>query len=82
MSGRYIEISILPFSFKEYLTARNIDTCNKYLNFEALFFDYVNETSLVIQFNNTTNYDDGYIRNLSEIEYNRTVKIPKREKSS
>ena len=46
LSGRYIEISILPFSFKEYLTARNIDTSNKYLNFEALFFDYVNETSL------------------------------------
>lgn len=46
LSGRYIEISILPFSFKEYLTARNIDTQNKYLNYEALFFDYVNETSL------------------------------------
>jgi uncharacterized protein len=46
LSGRYIEISILPFSFKEYLTARNIDTSNKYLNYEALFFDYVNETSL------------------------------------
>ncbi|MDP1745032.1 MAG: AAA family ATPase, partial [Bacteroidota bacterium] len=26
LSGRYIEISILPFSFKEYLTTRNIDT--------------------------------------------------------
>ena len=46
LSGRYIEISILPFSFKEYLTARNIDTSNKYLNYEALFYDYVNETSL------------------------------------
>jgi predicted AAA+ superfamily ATPase len=46
LSGRYIEISILPFSFHEYLTARNIDTNNKYLNYEALFFDYVNETSL------------------------------------
>lgn len=46
LSGRYIEISILPFSFKEYLTARNIETTNKYLNYEALFFDYVNETSL------------------------------------
>lgn len=46
LSGRYIEISILPFSFKEYLTARSIDTDNKYLNYEALFFDYVNETSL------------------------------------
>ena len=46
LSGRYIEISILPFSFKEHLTARNIDTSNKYLNFEALFFDYINETSL------------------------------------
>lgn len=46
LSGRYIEISILPFSFKEYLTARSIDTSNKYLNYESLFFDYVNETSL------------------------------------
>lgn len=46
LSGRYIEISILPFSFKEYLIARNIDTSNRYLNYEALFFDYVNETSL------------------------------------
>lgn len=46
LSGRYIEISILPFSFKEYLIAREIDTGNKYLNYEALFFDYVNETSL------------------------------------
>ena len=46
LSGRYIQISILPFSFKEYLTARNFDTSNKYLNYEALFFDYINETSL------------------------------------
>lgn len=46
LSGRYIEISILPFSFHEYLTARRIDTSNKYLNYEPLFFDYVNETSL------------------------------------
>ena len=46
LSGRYIEISILPFSFKEYLNARNIDFENKYLQYEALFFDYVNETSL------------------------------------
>jgi predicted AAA+ superfamily ATPase len=46
LSGRYIEISILPFSFYEYLTARKIDTSNKYLNYETLFFDYVNETSL------------------------------------
>ena len=46
LSGRYVEISILPFSFKEYLSARKIDFSNKYLNYEALFFDYVNETSL------------------------------------
>ena len=46
LSGRYIEVSILPFSFVEYLEARNIDTSNKYLNYEALFYDYVNETSL------------------------------------
>ena len=46
LSGRYIEISILPFSFLEYLTARKIETNNKYLNYESLFFDYVNETSL------------------------------------
>ncbi|MGC4130575.1 MAG: ATP-binding protein [Bergeyella sp.] len=46
LSGRYIEISILPFSFKEYLTARNIDITNKYLQYETLFFEYINETSL------------------------------------
>jgi len=46
LSGRYIEISILPFSFSEYLQGRNIDTSIKYLNYEALFYDYVNETSL------------------------------------
>ena len=46
LSGRYIEISILPFSFSEYLKARKIDKQNKYLNYESLFFDYVNETSL------------------------------------
>jgi len=46
LSGRYIEISILPFSFNEYLTARGFDTSNRYLNFESLFFDYANETSL------------------------------------
>ena len=46
LSGRYIEISILPFSFAEYLESINIDTSNKYLNYEALFYNYVNETSL------------------------------------
>lgn len=46
LSGRYIEISILPFSFKEYLMARAIDFKEKYINYELLFFDYVNETSL------------------------------------
>ena len=46
LSGRYIEISILPFSFAEYLQGRKIDISNKYLNYEALFYDYVNETSL------------------------------------
>ncbi len=46
LSGRYIEISILPFSFQEYLRARNIDNEKPYINYEALFFDYVNETSL------------------------------------
>jgi predicted AAA+ superfamily ATPase len=46
LSGRYIEISILSFSFAEYLEFREIDVANKYLNYEALFFDYINETSL------------------------------------
>lgn len=46
LSGRYIEISILPFSFAEYLTLREIDYSNKYLNYESLFFDFINETSL------------------------------------
>jgi len=46
LSGRYIEISILPFSFAEYLEFRGVDTSNKYLNYEALFYNYINETSL------------------------------------
>lgn len=46
LSGRYIEISILPFSFSEYLKLRKINYDNKYLNYEALFYDFVNETSL------------------------------------
>ena len=46
LSGRYIEISILPLSFAEYLKFRDIDYDNKYLNYEALFYDFVNETSL------------------------------------
>ncbi|MDR1140690.1 MAG: ATP-binding protein [Planctomycetaceae bacterium] len=46
LSGRYIETSILPFSFAEYLEVRSIDSSNKYLNYETLFYDYVNETSL------------------------------------
>ncbi len=46
LSGRYIEISILPFSFAEYLKTKGIDISNKYLNYEAMFYDYVNETSL------------------------------------
>lgn len=46
LSGRYIEISILPFSFYEYLISRKIEVSNPYLNYEALFFDFVNETSL------------------------------------
>lgn len=46
LSGRYIEISILPFSFAEYLKFREINYDNKYLNYEALFYDFVNETSL------------------------------------
>ena len=46
LGGRHVEISILPFSFAEYVEARGIDTDNRYLNYMALFFDYVNETSL------------------------------------
>ncbi len=46
LSGRYIEISILPFSFAEYLEFRNIEPNSRYLNYIALFYDYVNETSL------------------------------------
>lgn len=45
LSGRYIEIPILPFSFREYLDARQIETGKSYLNYDTLFFDYVNETS-------------------------------------
>jgi hypothetical protein len=37
--------------------------------------------AVIIQFNNTTNFD-GYNWNLSEIIYNRIVKIVRRKKSS
>ena len=46
ISGRYVEISILPFSFSEYLAMRGIDHGGPYVNYEELFFDYSNETSL------------------------------------
>lgn len=46
LSGRYIEVSILPFSFAEYLELRDIDVSQKYLNYTALFYEYVNESSL------------------------------------
>ncbi|MGI6394077.1 MAG: ATP-binding protein [bacterium] len=46
LSGRYIEISILPFSFAEYLEIREIETNARHLNYETLFYDFVNETSL------------------------------------
>jgi predicted AAA+ superfamily ATPase len=46
LSGRYIEISIIPFSFREYLEIRGLKFNSKYLNYATLFFDYVNETSL------------------------------------
>ena len=46
LSGRYIELSILPFSFNEYLTARHVDISNKYLNYEFLFFEFINETTM------------------------------------
>lgn len=46
LSGRYIEISLLPFSFAEYLEARGIDGQTQYTNYESLFFEFVNETSL------------------------------------
>lgn len=46
LSGRYIEISILPFSFAEYLEKKGVDFHQKYLNYELLFYNFVNETSI------------------------------------
>ncbi len=46
LSGRYIEISILPFSFAEYLEMKGVNFLQKYLNYEILFYNFVNETSI------------------------------------
>ncbi|MFM7089816.1 MAG: ATP-binding protein, partial [Bacteroidota bacterium] len=72
LSGRYIELSILPFSFNEYLTARHIDITNKYLNYELLFFDFVNETSLP---KGTALRELGYVKIVEYLEaiYNTIV---------
>ncbi|MDR3244096.1 MAG: ATP-binding protein [Elusimicrobiota bacterium] len=46
LTGRYIELHLLPFSFSEYCLAMNVDIKNKYLNLETAFQDYIDETSL------------------------------------
>jgi predicted AAA+ superfamily ATPase len=45
LSGRYVEISILPMSFAEYLQMLNIETASKYVNYNALLNDYMSGTS-------------------------------------
>ena len=42
LSGRYISVHILPFSFKEYSESQHNTTLSKY----ELFNNYLNETSL------------------------------------
>jgi predicted AAA+ superfamily ATPase len=45
LSGRYVEISILPMSFCEYLQMLEIETNSKQINYNSLLNDYMNETS-------------------------------------
>jgi predicted AAA+ superfamily ATPase len=45
LSGRYVEISILPMSFREYLQMLEIETNSKQINYNSLLNDYMNETS-------------------------------------
>ena len=45
LSGRYVEISILPVSFNEYLQLLEIDAGSKHINRNSLLNDYMGETS-------------------------------------
>jgi predicted AAA+ superfamily ATPase len=45
LSGRYVEISILPMSFNEYLQMLEIDAGSKHINRNSLLNDYMSETS-------------------------------------
>jgi predicted AAA+ superfamily ATPase len=45
LSGRYVEISILPMSFAEYLQMLDIDADSRQINHNSLLGDYMNDTS-------------------------------------
>jgi predicted AAA+ superfamily ATPase len=45
LSGRYVEISILPMSFAEYLQMLGIETGSVHINYNSLLNDYINDTS-------------------------------------
>jgi predicted AAA+ superfamily ATPase len=45
LSGRYVEISILPMSFHEYLQMLEIKNDPEQINYNSLLNDYINETS-------------------------------------
>jgi predicted AAA+ superfamily ATPase len=45
LSGRYVEISILPMSFAEYLQMLEIEVDSRQINYNRLLGDYMNDTS-------------------------------------
>jgi predicted AAA+ superfamily ATPase len=45
LSGRYVELNLLPFSFQEYCEAMKIDVSNRLLNWEQVLRDYLYSTA-------------------------------------
>lgn len=73
LSGRYITVHILPFSFKEYMVSQYNTTLNKY----ELFNNYLNETSLpqgVILRNEGADIQNRYIRDVYDTVVEKDIR--------
>lgn len=72
LSGRYIEIHMLPLSFKEYLTGlypeiNNIEVLKRKINLQQVFLDYLNYGGLPQTLSYYENKDDIAIPNVTNI---------------